>query len=264
MTIWHLEKPRGLRPFRRVELKGSTVTLVVGKAGGDALRVRIPKRSASAAERECRKWIGWALADGFEEIPLPKGAKLGRLSYLVGPEGPGRLRLDGPKDVYFSAEASGGHTWKVGQRVVVQGVQLDPKVAKVDFLFGSTLRARQVSPAPRPLPNTSPKRRPFAAQAARALIKLAGPAIEGHARHGKALGKLEPGRLLFAYDKGVHRFLALKHAGWDSKRVVYEAAFTSQLAPAKESFEQFCLEEFCAPLPKALEAALIASLSGEG
>jgi hypothetical protein len=53
----------------------------------------------------------------------------------------------------------------------------------------------------------------------------------------------------------------VRNGGREGKWVIYEPVFTSKLAPAKEWFALHCRAEFCAPLPKALEKALIASLS---
>ncbi len=243
----HFEKKGGL--FRELEVRGATLKLTVGRAANDVVAVSMRQRSPAEAKRRLDAWARLALDAGFTELELPPG-RFGVVSTLETPTGPGRIRLDGPEDVYFDSPPAGPLPLRIGQRVLVQGVRTDPRL-DVEYMAGSKLRARSVLAFPRPRWNQHLA--PGAdARAQRLLARLSGKALLGHQRRARPLPKDVPcGALIFAFEKGIHRFLKLGHLPDVGTVVWYEpvltATFQRQGAPPLS-----CIPEFCERLPPAL------------
>jgi hypothetical protein len=246
MSFRHFEKKGGL--FRRIESKGSTLSLALGRASEGTERVSVKCASALAARRLADTWSRWALEAGFAEIPLEEGTP-GVLFFLSQPRGPGRVRDDEGKNVYFEPEAAASVAKLAqGQRVLLQGVRERAKL-RVEWMFGSRLAAEklvgfQATPwnKYKQLPDPSAKIRA-------ALAKLAGPRLEGWHVAAPALPKkVAVGTLIFAYEKGVHRFLG-REPGDDEDLVHTEPVLTSKLT-RQSGPPQIQVVKFCAPLPE--------------
>jgi hypothetical protein len=249
----HFEKPGTLRLFRRVTIRGTVVAVAVGRASEGETTFTIRCRSTGEARRTAETWARRALEAGFAEVELPAGIP-GVVRTLEGPSGPGRVRIDACKDVYFAVEACGVAKLRIGQRVVAQGVQRSPGL-KVDYLFGSKLEARRVLEFPRIDPRRCMPAPDPGARARRTLVTLAGPAILGHQRRAKPLIAAAAGDLIFAYEKGIHRFLKFGRLPGTGRVVFHEAVLTSGFA-RQASPVLTCAPEFCETLPASLKRAI--------
>jgi hypothetical protein len=98
----HFEKKSGL--FRRIETSGATLRLAFGKASEGTTRVSVKCRTRAEADRLAETWSRWALEAGFAEIGLERGTP-GILFHLAGPKGPGRVRDDEGRNVFFDPSA---------------------------------------------------------------------------------------------------------------------------------------------------------------
>jgi hypothetical protein len=251
-VIRHFEKNTRTRLFRRFSVQGSTLELALGAASEGTTHVSIRHRSGREAQRAADAWVRWALDAGFAEVTLEDGAVPGVVRWLDGPTGPGRIRTDEPADVFFAAGAA-AEPLEVGERVVLDGIQ-KKRGLDVEWMFGSKLAARGVRPFPdprwsrfRPRPDPPEKTR-------RKLAALAGDAVQGHTRRARPLGRVACGTLILAYEKGVHRLLAIAK-GHEDDVVTYEPVLTS--AWKRQSTQPLtCVAAFCEPVPEALRREL--------
>jgi len=227
------------------------MSLALGRASEGMERISVKCASALAARRLADTWARWALEAGFAEIPLEDGTP-GIIFFLSQPSGPGRVRDDEGKNVYFEPDAARGIAKLAqGQRVLLQGVRSQPRL-RVEWMFGSKLVAKSVLPFPavswskyKQLPDPSAKVRAK-------LAKLAGERLEGWHVDAPALPKkVAVGTLIFAYEKGVHRFLG-REPGGDEDLVHTEPVLTSKLT-RQSGPPQIQVVRFCAPLPEKFQ-----------
>ncbi len=177
------------------------------------------------------------------------------MATLEAPSGPGRIRLDGPDDVYFDTDAAAPLSLRIGQRIVAQGVREDPRL-RVPYMAASKLRARRVLEFPRVQWEQSPIRPGADSRAQTLLARMSGQALLGHQRRARPLPKDVPcGALIFAFEKGIHRFLKFGRVRDVGTVVFYEpvltAAFQRQVAPPLT-----CIPEFCERVPPELAREL--------
>src|SRR5207237_393540 len=132
----------------------------------------------------------------------------GVLYYFQGERGPGRIRVDGnlADEVYFSAAANELPKCRVGQRVMVHGIHENPRLDG-DFMFGSRSEVERVTAFPEPDWKRFEPPPEMKAGERKALMKMAGDAILGKRSAGGKPGDFRCGDYIFAYEKGVHRFL---------------------------------------------------------
>lgn len=244
----HFEKKGKLGLFRRFDVRASRLSLVIGQAGEGDHRLAIAFRSAAAAHAALERWSRWALDAGYAEVALPDGVTLGVVAYAKTPRGPGRIRLDERVDVQF---LDAPFDVEAGDRVMVEGVRRAGK-RPADYMFGSTMRATRVFPFPDvKWAAFKPKPEPSAA-IRRALEKKAGKALLGRWQYdGKFPRGVEPGDLIFGYEKGIHRFLehtSTKRGGdWVLSEPVLTSNFKRQSYAASSGAAWFYR-----PVPPAL------------
>ncbi len=249
----HFEKKGRLRLFRRVGTRGSTLKLELGAAAEGMTTVSEKHSSPAAARAAAGVWCRWALEAGFAEVALERGLP-GVVYSPQGPAGPCRVRTDAREDVYCAKGAALLPALEIGQRVVVEGVRRHPGL-EVAFMFGSELEARRVVAFPEPRWSQFKAREDLSEKARRPLVALAGPALLGHARRERPLAALRPGSLIFAFEKGVHRYLKTVRVKGTGALVHYEPVLTSQLK--RQSFHVLtCLADFCEPVPAELRREL--------
>lgn len=249
----HFEKRGKLGLFRRFGVEGRELRLVIGQAGEGDHRFTVTAKSPAAAEKELERWSQWALDAGYALVALPAGVRLGVVATTESPRGPGRIRLDERDDVLFT-----GAPFDVaaGDRVMVEGVHRGAKRVP-DFMFGSRLRAKRVLAFPKVDWKAFPlKPIPPAGVRAR-LAKKAGKPLLGKwtwedEPEGPVFPKgVKPGDLIFAYEKGVHRFLRYAGTKRGGMLVTSEPVLTSTFE--RTSFmPSDAMESFCKPLPAAL------------
>lgn len=248
----HFEKKGALGLFRRFSAKGSTFQLAFGEASKFTIESPVKCRSAAEAARMVGTWSRWALEAGFAEVPIGAGT-LGILFHLEAPLGPGRVRDDEGRNVYFDADACAASSLKQGQRVVLEGVKRNPRL-EVAFMFDSKLQAKRLVASPVPVWSRFKATPDLDAKTRERLLVLAGPAIGGCQERKGTLAKTPIGSLIFAYERGVHRLLK-RDKGADAYFVFSEAVLTSKLTRAV-STTQLQVEKFCAPIPAALRREL--------
>jgi hypothetical protein len=249
----HFEKRGRLRLFRRIGAAGPVLKLAIGTSGYSTTLVSVKYPSARAAQRAAGVWARWALEAGYAEVAL--GACIpGVLSTLKGPGGPGRVRTDEPEDVYFAAGAAVAPALAVGQRVLLEGVRRRPGL-EVDFMFGSDFEARRVLPFPETKWSRFSARPDPDERTRRSLLALAGDAIGGHARRARPLADARCGSLIYAYEKGIHRFLKTGRLKGVGAVVFHEAVLTSALKRQSSPVLE-CIPAFCELVPEKLAAQL--------
>lgn len=255
----HFEK-RGRRNLsRRIATSGAKLRVTLGLAADYEQTFTATFETAARAERAAERWAIWALNDGYAEVARPRG-ELGRVSALEEPAGRGRIRTDRGRNVYFDRESTSPNVLRQGERVIVQGISKDPEL-KLDFLFGSQLRARRVVPFPavdwkrhKVAPDMTPAQQ-------RKLLAAIGDAIEGHRARESRMKAVPMGVLIFAYEKGIHRLLGgTKDRAGNFVRVLYEPVFSSKLARMGGPLSSWCISEFCTSVPRPLARELQAFL----
>ena len=243
---------------RRIRTSGTKLIVTIGLAGYEEKTFTQTFKSAGQAARAAERWATWALNDGFAEVQLPNGL-LGQVSTLESPGGPGRVRTDSRRDVYFDRPAASPNTFKVGDRVIVEGASKDSRL-KVDYLFGSKLRTSRVFP----FPAVDWKRHKVAADLAtavrRKLISTIGDTIDGFHLYPSRMKPVPLGTLIFTYDRGIYRFLgATKDRAGNAAMVTYEPVFSSKLTRLNGEMLR-CGSEGCKPVPRAIARELQAFL----
>jgi hypothetical protein len=140
---------------------------------------------------------------------------------------------------------------------VLEGVRRDPSLA-FDFMFGSTLRARRLTAFPAPRWDAL---RPteLDEKTRRTLVARAGDAISGKQVRSRPLGRVPCGALVFAYEKGIHRFLKKTKLARVGEVVLYEPVLTSKLE-RQSGVVLSCVPTFCelvpAPITRELDRRL--------
>jgi hypothetical protein len=79
------------------------------------------------------------------------------------------------------------------------------------------------------------------------LLKKIGSAVLGHQKRAEKPHGRRCGDLIFAYEKGIHRFLKLGRNG-GIRVVFYELVFNSKLQRASSRI-LMCAPNFCSPVP---------------
>ena len=271
-SISHFEKKSNVERgifglFRRLEVSGSTFRITLGAASEWSKRFAVETGSAAAARRLAGAWSRWALDAGFAEVPLEAGTA-GIVFHLETPKGPGRVRDDEGRNVLFDPDAAGDSSFRHGQRVVLQGVR-KYRGASPDFMFGSKLRADRLIPFP-VVSWSRFKARP--GPTAKILKSLAAPARDprprerGAARGRRAGADLEKGlpfgTLVFAFEAGVHRFLARTSVlAVPSRRrlrgdFVITEPVLSRTLQRRSGRMTSQVATFCEPIPAALRREL--------
>src|SRR5262249_30553563 len=117
--------------------------------------------------------------------------------------------------------------------------------------------ARRVLPFPKLAAGTRARR--LDAGTRRALLRLAGDALSGKQKRHRPLGEVPPGALIFAYERGVHRFLRRAKLPRVGTVVLHEPVLTSKLEPQSGEVLS-CVPGFCELVPPRLARELAARL----
>jgi hypothetical protein len=121
-------------------------------------------------------------------------------------------------------------------------------------MLGSTLDARRLVPFPAPVMKARAPRR-LGAKLRRTLLAAAGEAISGKQTRAKPLGQVPAGALIFAYERGVHRFLKRAKLPRVGTVVLHEPVFTSKLEPQSGEVLS-CVPGFCELVPPRIARSL--------
>jgi hypothetical protein len=258
MTMRHFEAKGGL--FRELDVRGSTLTLTIGRAAEDVKTMSMKHRSPVEAKRRMDAWARLAIDAGFTELKLPFG-KLGSVFRLEKPEGPGRIRLDGGDDVYFDTRPAGPLPLRKGQRVLVQNVRTDPRL-EIEYMSWSKLRAGSVLAFPKPEWNQHRPRPGADPETRKLLSRLAGWAIraEDQERAQPLPADVPCGALIYASKKGIHRFLKRTGPGVTGMVLVLHepvltTTFQRKVGRPESSFPEYC-ERVPPELVRELEARM--------
>lgn len=241
----HFEKRIGKNfHYRSIVRKGSSLAIVIGDSNGGFHEFQVKCKSVANAKKVEKNWHQLFMDRGFVQIGTGD-AIVGVISTLQSPEGPGRIRRDGPgEDLYFSKVTTQNVLFKQKERVLCEGVKKNAK-PKSDFMFGSKWEANLVKKFPKvdwkkikPLESLKPVDK---AKLMKAYKEAISKAEFSNAKSFKS------GDLIFAYDKGVHRVLSVKKypGGF---MVTYEPVFDSKFNRVTYGYTM-AIEKFCAPLP---------------
>ena len=208
-----LENKASQRRFRRIQTDGSDVEIAFGQVASGTDVIRISVASAIEAEQVAARWGRWALADGYSEVDMPPGEP-GVVHWVEGAAG--WIRLDANRVAHFSEAAvpSPPPPLAIGTRVTAEG--LSPYAGPgAEGAHRGKFEAERVHVVLEPGRTKKPK----AVDADEGTIADLAIA-EKAAPHTLPS---TPGDLIFAHEKGVHRFLLIDGNGL----VVYEPVFRS-------------------------------------
>ncbi|HUO49977.1 MAG TPA: hypothetical protein VMU25_00145 [Candidatus Paceibacterota bacterium] len=185
---------------------------------------------------------------GFSEYSNPKEGLVGRISFLEGPRGPGRVRVDAIGDVYFDERSHSIKKLEVGKQVVVFDIAKNPNEIP-SFMLGSDLKARELTFL---LPETKHKKVELPATVRERILKNEGASLRGSTRKQTHQQELQFGQLIYGYYAGIYRILKIEHG------LAYcEQLYTGKLLRAPGRID-FWASEYCRPLhpeiAKLLEA----------
>jgi hypothetical protein len=183
---------------------------------------------------------------GYNEHDNPGQGLIGRIAYLEGTQGPGRIRTDTMGDVFFAPTVHSIKKLKQGQRVLVYEINEGPK-PKADFMFNSQWEATTVVSLPKG--KSHPKLElPDAVRGE--ILKIAGDSLKGFQTQQKFSKPFRIGQLVYGFYSGIYRIAQIKDTV-----AICEEVYNSKLARAHGATNQWGLT-FCRPLPKDIERML--------
>jgi hypothetical protein len=240
MKSFQLFEKKGKNHYaRRMQISNSNLTLHFAQ-NGDEVSVDLRFKNANAAENAGQYWQCSFANAGFDDFGIVDGIP-GTVCTVTGSRGPGRIRVDGAiDDVYFAENMHELKSIKQGMRVLVSGIHKNGK-RKESFMLGSTLEASKIRGYPEIVTANVVKEMPLNDR--QRQILLAGEALQGHQKF-QGSKDFQTGDLIFAFDKGVHRFIKKK-----GKNIYYEELFNSQFKRQPGMILE-CIEEFCTVIPK--------------
>lgn len=245
----HLEKKSGKEhPYRIIQTTGSVFKLIYGRASDTQSEVEVRFNSTKECGKMANNWLMWYKSFGYKEVAFTEGVP-GVLYYFESQDGPGRVRIDGGANVYFPKGGIQFKSPKQGQRVLVHQIKKDPRL-NVDFTFGSKYVATKLTSFPKTSSKID-KEITFSEVERKSLTQLYGSLMMGHEKHSQRLTKPYCGDFIFAFEKGVHRFLKFDKIPDVGKVVVYEPCFTSNFK-SQSGWVTYCIPDFCAHIPREL------------
>jgi hypothetical protein len=254
MKAAHFEKKGTLNLFRRIGIRGSTLELVIGEASSGETHIACRHQSNTAALKAATQWMQWAREVGYAEIDLPEGIP-GVVFRVDGQKGPGRIRIDTAENVYFDIDSVAAPRLKMNQRVVVQDIHRR-RGPPIDFMFGSKLEAGRVIAFPEPKWSHVERKADLSQKVRDGLMRSSGEALSGHRSRDTAFDNARCGDLIFAFEKGVHRFLKFgRLPDGSAPAVLYEAVLTSNFKRCSTPI-LYCHSKFCELVPEELKAQI--------
>ncbi len=183
---------------------------------------------------------------GFDEYNNPNSTIIGTISYLAGPQGPGRIRTDIVGDVFFDLKNDTTKKFKQGQRVMVLDVKKKQK-SKLPFMFESPWVATDVQPLTKVKKHT---KKEISVVARKKILKEYGTSLKGFKTQQKPSKPFELGQIVYGFYSGVYRIVQFK-----GKVAICEEVYNAKLSRATGATNSW-LTNFCRPLQPSVAKIL--------
>lgn len=225
---------------RHLWTKGKTLHILFSQDASKVFELKLKLPRTSDISDETSFWSDSFRQAGFTEFLIQDG-HAGSVAYIDPENESGRIRADAFGDVYFSQVSNHAKSAKQSLRVLVHDVFTNPEL-DVPFMFGYKLEASKVTNFPK---GQSHSIQEIPEKKRVTLLKKLGTLLDGSKRSDEK-NEFTPGQLIFAYQKGIHRYL-----GKQKKTVYYEEIYNSKLL-RQPGFVYCSIAEFCHPVPEEI------------